>query len=107
MNEKLIIDLMQAVAAGTIVATQQPDGKVFTNEEIADTVMLGLHLCGHNELSEEEKHLVASACTVIAGARDSQEQLAKIKASCANESSNDEESPEPIKIIYKKNEYPS
>ena len=107
MNKNLIIDLMQAVAAGTIVATQQPDGKVFTDEEIADTVMLGLHLSGHNNLSEEELHLVASACTVIAGARDSREQLAKLKASYVNESSNDEESSESIQIIYKKNEYPS
>ena len=98
---------MQAVAAGTIVATQQPDGKVFTDEEIADTVMLGLHLSGHNNLSEEELHLVASACTVIAGARDSREQLAKLKASYVNESSNDEEPSESIQIIYKKNEYPS
>ena len=98
---------MQAVAAGVIVATKQPGGKVFTNDEIADTVMLGLRLCGHDELSKEELHLVANACTVIAGARDSQEQLAKFQASYANESSNDEESSDPIHIIYKKNEYPS
>ena len=98
---------MQAVAAGSIVATHQDEGSSLTNEEIAQSVMLGLRMGGHTDLSTEELDLISDACCIIAGARDSYAQAleSNLFKSISKESSPKET--ESIQIIFKKNEYPS
>ena len=98
MNKKLITDLMQAVAAGSITITQDPN---ISDERIGEVVMLGLRLMGYTTFSDEELQLIAEACTVIAGARDAYKQMHPEVVE------NDAKESETIEVIYKRNEYTS
>lgn len=98
MNKKLVTDLMQAVAAGSITITQDPN---ISDERIGEVVMLGLRLMGYTTFSDEEIHLIADACTIIAGTRDTYKQLHPEVIE------NDEKESETIEVICKRNEYAS
>lgn len=89
---------MQAVAAGSITITQDPN---ISDESIGEVVMLGLKLMGYTTFSEEEIHLIADACTVIAGTRDTYKQLHPEVVE------DDKKKSEPIEVICKRNEYTS
>lgn len=89
---------MQAVAAGSITITQDPN---ISDESIGEVVMMGLKLMGYTTFSDEEIHLIAEACTIISTTRDTYKQLhPEVVANGAKES-------ETIEVIYKRNEYPS
>lgn len=98
MNKKLALDLMQAVAAGAITISENPN---ISDEHIGEVVMIGLKLMGYTTFSEEEISLIADACTVIATTRDTYKQLHPEVVE------NDVKESETIKVIYKKNEYAS
>lgn len=89
---------MQAVAAGSITITQDPN---ISDERIGEVVMLGLRLMGYTTFSEEEIHLIAEACTIISTTRDTYKQLHPEVVK------DDEKESETIEVIYKRNEYPS
>ena len=88
---------MQAVAAGSITITQNPN---ISDEGIGEVVMVGLRLMGYTTFSDEEIHLIADACTVIAGTRDTYKQLHPEVVENAKESKT-------IDVICKRNEYES
>lgn len=89
---------MQAVAAGSITITQDPN---ISDERIGEVVMLGLRLMGYTTFSDEEIHLIADACTIISNTRDTYKQLHPEVVK------DDEKESETIEVIYKRNEYPS
>lgn len=99
MNKELIKDLMHAVAASTITVTQNPN---ISNEQIGETVMIGLRLLGYTTLSDEELQLVVSACTAIAASRDMFKEITS-----KPESSEKPEEKDTIDIIFQRNEYAS
>ena len=99
MNKELINDLMHAVAAGTITVTQNPN---ISNEQIGETVMIGLRFLGYTTLSDEELQLVVSACTAIAASRDTFKEMTS-----KPESSEKSEEKDTIDIIFQRNEYAS
>ena len=88
---------MRAVAAGSITITQNPN---ISDEDIGEAVMVGLRLMGYTTFSDEEIHLIADACTVIAGTRDTYKQLHPEVVENAKESKT-------IEVICKRNEYAS
>lgn len=98
MNKKLVTDLMQAVAAGSITITQNPN---ISNESIGEVVMLGLRIMGYTTFSDEEIHLIADACTIISTTRDTYKQMHPEVVE------NDEKESETIEVICKRNEYAS
>ena len=89
---------MQAVAAGSITITQDPN---ISDERIGEVVMLGLRLMGYTTFSDEEVNLIAEACTIIASTRDAYNQLHPEAVE------DDSKESEAIKVIYKRNEYKS
>ena len=89
---------MQAVAAGSITITQNPN---ISDERIGEVVMLGLKLMGYTTISDEELDLITDACTVIATTRDTYKQLHPEVVE------NDEKDSETIEVICKRNEYAS
>lgn len=90
---------MHAVAAGTITVTQNPN---ISNEQIGETVMIGLRFLGYTTLSDEELQLVVSACTAIAASRDTFKEMTS-----KPESSEKSEEKDTIDIIFQRNEYAS
>lgn len=89
---------MQAVAAGSITITQDPN---ISDKRIGEVVMLGLRLMGYTTFSDEEISLIADACTIIAGVRDTYKQLHPEVVE------NDTKESETIEVICKRNEYTS
>lgn len=89
---------MQAVAAGSITLTQDPN---ISDEHIGEVVMLGLRLMGYTTFSDEEIHLIADACTIIATTRDTYKQLHPEVVENAEKES------KTIEVICKRNEYES
>lgn len=89
---------MQAVAAGSITLTQDPN---ISDERIGEVVMLGLTLMGYTTFSDEEIQLIAEACTIISTTRDTYRQLHPEVVE------NDEKESETIEVICKRNEYAS
>lgn len=89
---------MQAVAAGSITITQDPN---ISDERIGEVVMSGLRIRGYTTFSDEEINLIAEACTIITSTRDTYKQL---HPEAVEDISKESES---IKVIYKKNEYES
>lgn len=89
---------MQAVAAGSITITEDPN---ISNEHIGGVVMTGLRIMGYTTFSDEEIQLIADACTIIATTRDTYKELhPEIVENDAKES-------EKIEVICKRNEYAS
>ena len=89
---------MQAVAAGSITITQNPN---ISDESIGEVVMLGLKLMGYTTFSDEEIHLIAEACTIISNTKDTYKQLHPEVVE------NDEKESKTIEVICKRNEYAS
>lgn len=89
---------MQAVAAGSITITQNPN---ISDESIGEVVMMGLRIMGYTTFSDEEIHLIADACTIIATTRETYKQLHPEVVE------NDEKESKPIEVICKRNEYAS
>lgn len=89
---------MQAVAAGSITITQDPN---ISDEQIGEVVMIGLKIMGYTTFSDEEIHLIADACSIIATTRDTYKELHPEVVE------NDAKESEKVEVICKRNEYAS